>query len=235
MLRTSLITGLPYEDEAAFEELCEFLQEVRIERAGVFPYSPEEGTPAAKMLNRVDTDEAERRADLVVDVQSRIMDDFNDSRMGGVTEVLCDGFDSQAMMFVGRSYAESPDIDGASTSPPTTRWRLASSCRCASPAPWTASSPARRRSKKSFSFAAARATIPSASGGETSGGAERPKRKADTYMTTANKLTILRVLMIPVFLVVLYWGFPGCRYVALGIYIVACLTDLLDGYIARPL
>ena len=52
-------------------------------------------------------------------------------------------------------------------------------------------------------------------------------------MTTANKLTILRVLMIPAFLVVLYWGFPGCRYVALGIYIVACLTDLLDGYIAR--
>ena len=112
VLRTSLITGLPFEDEAAFEELCEFLQEVRIERAGVFPYSPEEGTPAARMLNRVDTAEAERRAELVVDVQSRIMDDFNDSRMGGVTEVLCDGFDNQAMMFVGRSYAESPDIDG---------------------------------------------------------------------------------------------------------------------------
>ena len=111
VLRTSLIAGLPYEDEAAFEELCEFLQEVRIERAGVFPYSPEEGTPAAKM-ERVDTDEAERRADLIVDVQSRIMDDFNDSRMGGVTEVLCDGFDNQAMMFAGRSYAESPDIDG---------------------------------------------------------------------------------------------------------------------------
>ena len=52
-------------------------------------------------------------------------------------------------------------------------------------------------------------------------------------MTTANKLTILRVLMIPAFLVVLYWGFPGSRYVALAIYIVACLTDLLDGYIAR--
>ena len=78
----------------------------------MFPYSPEEGTPAARMLNRVDTDEAERRADLIVDVQSRIMDDFNDSRMGTVTEVLCDGFDSQSMMFVGRSYAESPDIDG---------------------------------------------------------------------------------------------------------------------------
>ena len=112
VLRTSLITGLPYEDEAAFEELCQFLQDVRIERAGVFPYSPEEGTPAAKMLNRVDADEAQRRADLIVDVQSRIMDDFNESRMGDVTEVLCDGWDEQSQSFVGRSYAESPDIDG---------------------------------------------------------------------------------------------------------------------------
>ena len=52
-------------------------------------------------------------------------------------------------------------------------------------------------------------------------------------MNTANKLTLLRVFLIPVFLVVAYWGFPGSRYVALVIYIVACLTDLLDGYIAR--
>lgn len=112
VLRTSLITGLPYEDEDAFNELCEFLRQVRIERAGVFPYSPEEGTPAAKMNNRVDTAEAERRAELVVDVQSDIMDDFNDSRMGETVEVLCDGFDGQSMSYVGRSYAESPDIDG---------------------------------------------------------------------------------------------------------------------------
>ena len=46
-------------------------------------------------------------------------------------------------------------------------------------------------------------------------------------MTTANKLTILRVLMIPAFLVVLYWGFPGCRYVALGIYIVNSVLSVL--------
>jgi CDP-diacylglycerol--glycerol-3-phosphate 3-phosphatidyltransferase len=52
-------------------------------------------------------------------------------------------------------------------------------------------------------------------------------------MTTANKLTIARVVMIPVFLVVLYLGFPGCRYWALGIFVVASLTDTLDGYIAR--
>jgi len=52
-------------------------------------------------------------------------------------------------------------------------------------------------------------------------------------MTTANKLTILRVVMIPAFLAVVYAGFPGSGYVALAIYIVACLTDWLDGYIAR--
>ena len=52
-------------------------------------------------------------------------------------------------------------------------------------------------------------------------------------MTTANKLTLLRIFLIPVFLVVLYLGFEGSGYVALGIFIVASLTDLLDGYIAR--
>lgn len=112
VLRTSLITGLPYEDEAAFDELCDFLREVQIPRAGAFPYSPEEGTPAAAMPNRVDTAEAQHRAELVVEVQSRVMDAFNESRLGDVTEVLCDGFDEQSMLFVGRSYAESPDIDG---------------------------------------------------------------------------------------------------------------------------
>ena len=47
-------------------------------------------------------------------------------------------------------------------------------------------------------------------------------------MNTANKLTLARVFMIPLFLVIAYWGFPGSRYVALGVYILACLTDLLD-------
>ena len=112
VLRTSLITGLPYEDEAAFDELCDFLREVKIQRAGAFPYSPEEGTPAAEMPNRVDTEEAQRRAELVVDVQSAVIDEFNESRLGDVAEVLCDGYDEQSMLFVGRSYAESPDIDG---------------------------------------------------------------------------------------------------------------------------
>ena len=111
VLRTSLITGLPGEGEAEFEELCDFLWDQRMLRAGVFPYSPEEGTPAARM-ERVDTEEAVRRAELVVDIQSRIMDEWNEEMQGEVVEVLCDGFDGQSMSYVGRSYAESPDIDG---------------------------------------------------------------------------------------------------------------------------
>ena len=112
VLRTSLITGLPYEDEAAFEELCEFLREVKLPRVGAFAYSPEEGTPAAEMGNRVDEEEAKRRAELVADIQSEIMDEFNENRLGDVAEVLCDGFDDDAMCPAGRTYAESPGIDG---------------------------------------------------------------------------------------------------------------------------
>ena len=111
VLRTSLIAGLPYEDDAAFEELCDFLREVRIERAGVFPFSPEEGTKAA-LMEHVDMEEAQRRAELAVDVQSDIIDAYNDSILGEEREVLCEGYDSQTQMFYGRSYAESPDIDG---------------------------------------------------------------------------------------------------------------------------
>ena len=66
VLRTSLITGLPGEGEAELEELCVFLRETKIERAGVFPFSPEEGTRAAQM-DHVDMEEARRRAELVVD------------------------------------------------------------------------------------------------------------------------------------------------------------------------
>ena len=111
VLRTSLITGLPGEGEEELAELCDFLREVRIERAGVFPFSPEDGTRAAKM-EHVDFEEAQRRAEIVVDVQSDIIDAYNESVLGSVREILCEGFDPQAQMFYGRSYAESPDIDG---------------------------------------------------------------------------------------------------------------------------
>ena len=111
VLRTSLIAGLPYEGEAELEELAEFIREMRIERAGIFTFSPEEGTRAAQMPH-VETEEAQRRTEILVDVQSDIIDEYNESILGEEREVLCEGFDPQAQMFFGRSYAESPDIDG---------------------------------------------------------------------------------------------------------------------------
>lgn len=111
VLRTSLIAGLPGEGEAEFEELCEFLKEAKIERAGVFPFSPEEGTPAAKM-EFVDSEIAQKRADLILQLQAGIMDDFCNAQVGKTLDVLCEGYDKEIDMFYGRSYADSPDIDG---------------------------------------------------------------------------------------------------------------------------
>ena len=112
VVRTSLICGLPGEGEAEFEELCQFLREQKLQRVGVFQFSPEEGTLAAAMEDQVDPETAARRVELVVDLQSRIMDEYNEARLGTVMEVLCEGFDAQAGCFAGRTYADSVEIDG---------------------------------------------------------------------------------------------------------------------------
>ena len=112
VLRTSLICGLPGEGEGEFEELAEFLRQAKIERAGIFQFSPEEGTPAAEMAGQVPPETAGRRVELLVDLQSHVMDGWNESRLGEVLEVLCEGFDRNMGCYAGRSYADSPDIDG---------------------------------------------------------------------------------------------------------------------------
>ena len=111
VLRTSLIAGLPGEGNEEFEELCEFLKEFRIERAGVFPFSPEEGTPAA-LMEHCEFEEAVRRAGLVNELQAEIMDDFCNSFIGKTIKVLCQYRDDESGLLVGRSFADSPDIDG---------------------------------------------------------------------------------------------------------------------------
>jgi len=111
VIRTSLITGLPGEGEEEFAELCEFLKELRLERVGAFAFSPEEGTPAAEM-EFVDNEIAVQRAEHIERIQSAIMDDWCDSMIGRTMEILVDGFDEEQEQFYGRSYADSPDIDG---------------------------------------------------------------------------------------------------------------------------
>ena len=101
VLRTSIIAGLPGEGEKEFEELCDFLREEKIERAGVFPFSPEEGTKAATM-EHVPMEEAQRRTELLVDVQSDIIDEYNESVLGDVREVLCEGWSEEAQISTER-------------------------------------------------------------------------------------------------------------------------------------
>ena len=112
VIRTSLITGLPGEGEAEFEELCAFLKQYRLERVGVFVFSPEEGTRAAEM-DYPDEAVAAERASIVTELQSRIMDGYCESQLGKTLEVLCEDYDPAQDLYAGRSFADSPDIDGA--------------------------------------------------------------------------------------------------------------------------
>ena len=111
VLRTSVITGLPGEGEEEFAELCEFLKEQRLERVGAFAFSPEEGTPAAQM-EYPDNEIALARAEMIETIQSRIMDDYSEAMMGREVEVIVDGYDEELTQYFGRTYADSPDIDG---------------------------------------------------------------------------------------------------------------------------
>jgi ribosomal protein S12 methylthiotransferase len=111
VIRTSVITGLPGEGEEEFAELCDFLKEMRMERVGAFPFSPEEGTPAATM-EFPDSSVAQQRAQMVETIQSAIMDAYSESMIGKTVEVLVDGYDEEMEQFYGRTYADSPEIDG---------------------------------------------------------------------------------------------------------------------------
>lgn len=111
VLRTSLITGLPGEGEAEFEELCQFLREIKLERVGAFVFSPQEGTLAATM-DYPPQEVAQQRAEQIAELQSRIMDEYNESLIDTTMEVLCEGYDPDEDAWFGRSYGDSPDIDG---------------------------------------------------------------------------------------------------------------------------
>ena len=111
VIRTSIITGLPGEGEEEFEELCAFLREQKLPRVGAFAFSPEEGTEAAKM-DYPDHDVAVRRAELLEMLQSDIMDEYNASMIGKTMEVLVEAYDEENEQYYGRTYGDSPEIDG---------------------------------------------------------------------------------------------------------------------------
>lgn len=112
VLRTTLIAGFPEESEADFEGLCEFVKQARFDRLGVFPFSREEGTPAYDRKGQIPEEEKLRRAELIENLQSEIMEQNGETLVGKTVRVLIEGFDRIAECWYGRSYGEAPDIDG---------------------------------------------------------------------------------------------------------------------------
>ncbi len=108
-IRTTFITGLPGEDEEAFEELVDFVKVQRFERLGVFSFSPEPGTPAADMPETPSSEVAEKRSDKIMEIQSKIALEENTALIGQEIDVIVDwlGKDSAS----GRSFHDAPEID----------------------------------------------------------------------------------------------------------------------------
>ncbi|MEX0824876.1 MAG: 30S ribosomal protein S12 methylthiotransferase RimO [Pirellulaceae bacterium] len=113
VMRTTLITGFPGETEQDFKELEAFVAEQRFEHMGVFPYSLEPDTPAAKLPNRVDAGVAAERRNRLMEIQQNIAFAWNDDRIGTSDDILIDSpLPDQPGVWIGRSYADAPDIDG---------------------------------------------------------------------------------------------------------------------------
>ncbi len=111
-IRTSIITGYPGETEEEFEELYEFVRDIKLERLGCFAYSEEEGTVAARMTNQIPVPERERRRDRIMELQRGIMAEKQAAMVGRTVEVICDDYDEENDLFICRSVYDAPEIDG---------------------------------------------------------------------------------------------------------------------------
>lgn len=110
VFRTSIIVGFPGETDEDFTILCEFLKEMKLERAGVFTYSREEGSISFNYPDQIPADVKNNRQMILEQIQSRILDEYNTHMIGKNIEVLTEGFEDN--MYFGRSYADSLDVDG---------------------------------------------------------------------------------------------------------------------------
>ncbi len=108
-LRTTFMTGFPGETEADFEELCNFVKDIKFDKMGCFAYSAEEDTPACSFENQIDEDVKKRRAEVLMDIQYSITEQANKSRVGSIYKVIVD--EKNDDKYIGRSYLDSPEID----------------------------------------------------------------------------------------------------------------------------
>ena len=112
VIRTSIIVGFPGETDEEFDELLEFVKDVRFDRLGAFCFSPEEGTLACKMKGKIKKAVKQDRYNRLMECQQIISREINESRVGEVYDVLVEGVSDDGIFYYGRSYAEGPDVDG---------------------------------------------------------------------------------------------------------------------------
>ena len=111
IIRTTFITGFPGETEEEFEQLCEFVKEVRFDRLGCFAYSAEEGTKAAQMENQIDEQTKADRGDIIMQLQYNIFTEKQQKKIGRTYKVVVEGYDGYTDCYVGRSYMDAAEID----------------------------------------------------------------------------------------------------------------------------
>ena len=111
-LRTTLITGFPGESEQDFEQLKEFVEELRFDRLGVFTYSREEDTPAAAMEEQVPEEVAEKRRDEIMQIQQKIAFEKTSAQIGRALEVMVEGALPEDGVYITRTYMDAPEVDG---------------------------------------------------------------------------------------------------------------------------
>lgn len=111
-IRTSLIVGFPGETEDDFQQLADFVRKFQFDRLGVFTYSQEEGTPAAKMKEQIRKNIKVKRQKTILELQNSISAEINAKRIGKVYKAIVDGIADDGIFYYGRTYAEAPEIDG---------------------------------------------------------------------------------------------------------------------------
>lgn len=111
-IRTTFIVGFPNETEQEFQELIDFIKEIRFDKLGVFTYSQEEGTPAASMENQIEEDVKQKRKDIAMEVQKAISAQHCESKIGSIKQVIVEGKLPEQDIYCGRTMKDAPDIDG---------------------------------------------------------------------------------------------------------------------------
>ena len=112
ILRTTLITGFPGETQEEHEELMEFIDTMEFDRLGVFTYSADEDTPAAKMPGQIEEEEKQRRQAELMELQQEISIDKGNARIGSEVEVMVEGKVADENAYVARTYGDAPGVDG---------------------------------------------------------------------------------------------------------------------------